>query len=166
MIPQGKAHRGRAACSGCACCQSREPCRPVSGARSSEAFRIREKVQRSGLWAVSWTWSAKMGCLRASQRAVVPPFVRTAEPLHFVCEVHEAGVLAHEGELDVARGAVAVLRHDEVGCAQVRTPVLLGLDLVHRAIDEHDDVGVLLDGARLSQVGKLRALLATHLDGT
>ena len=37
---------------------------------------------------------------------------------------------------------------------QVGAVFALGLDLVHASVDEHDDVGVLLDGAGLAQVGE------------
>ena len=70
---------------------------------------------------------------------------------------------ALEGQRDVARGAVTVLRDDQLGRAQVGAVFALGLDLVHASVDEHDDVGVLLDGARFAKVGQHRALLAAHL---
>ena len=39
--------------------------------------------------------------------------------------------------------------------------LLLGVGVV--AVDEHDDVGVLLDGARLAKVGELRSLVGARL---
>src|SRR5436309_7100569 len=71
-------------------------------------------------------------------------------------EVLEAGGLAQEDELDGAGLAVAVLGDD-----QLREPLVLfggGVDLV--AVDERHHVGVLLDRARLAQVGELRAVVA------
>src|SRR3954454_15322508 len=58
-------------------------------------------------------------------------------------EVGEQGVLLPERELDGVGGAGAVLRDDQLRDALVRLRVL---DVVLVAIDEHDDVGVLLDG--------------------
>src|SRR4051812_32870763 len=65
-----------------------------------------------------------------------------------VRHVDEAGVMALEGHDDVAHGAVAVLADDDVGLTRAR-----GLALVHvLAVDQHDDVGVLLQAAGLAQV--------------
>src|SRR3546814_9590672 len=41
----------------------------------------------------------------------------------------------------------------------------LALNVILVAVDEHDDVGVLLDRAGLAQVGELRALVLALLDG-
>src|SRR5690349_3188561 len=69
---------------------------------------------------------------------------------------HEARELALEGDADtgVVGRAGAVLGHDEVGLA-------LALDLsVHvRPMHQQDDVGVLLDGPGLAQVGELWLLV-------
>ena len=60
----------------------------------------------------------------------------------------------------VAEAAVAVLGDDHVG-----DPLALGLLVVVLvAVDEHDEVGVLLDRARLAQVGEHRALVRALLD--
>src|SRR5690606_4473059 len=58
-------------------------------------------------------------------------------------EVFKAGVLAEEGQPAGADGAVALLADDHLGDALVLG--ILVVDLV--AVDEQDDVGVLLDGA-------------------
>ena len=67
-------------------------------------------------------------------------------------EVHELGVALEEREHDVADRPVAVLGDDHVGLARA-----LGVAVVVLvAVDEHDDVGVLLDLPRLAQVRELR----------
>src|SRR3954468_15553949 len=70
-------------------------------------------------------------------------------------QAQEARVLALEGERHVPEAAVAVLGDDEVGLA--RAVGVLVVVLV--AVDEHDEVGVLLDLAGLAQVGEHRALV-------
>ena len=59
-----------------------------------------------------------------------------------------------------------MLSNDEFSGSPIGTAVGLGLHFVHGAVDEHNDVGVLFDGARFAEVGKHRALAATHLNGT
>src|SRR3954471_14422863 len=75
-------------------------------------------------------------------------------------EAQEPRVLTLEGERHVAEAAVAVLGDDEVGLA--RAVGVLVVVLV--AVDEHDEVGVLLDLAGLAQVGEHRALVGARLD--
>ena len=59
----------------------------------------------------------------------------------------ELGVLAEEGELHVAGGAVALLRDDDVGDALAR-----GVRVVDFfAIDEQDDVCILLEAPTLAR---------------
>src|SRR3954462_12890949 len=84
------------------------------------------------------------------------------ERLRRAREAEEARVLALEGQRDVAKAAVAVLGDDEVGLA--RAVGVLVVVLV--AVDEHDEVGVLLDLAGLTQVGEHRALVGARLDAT
>src|SRR6476620_9188021 len=76
-------------------------------------------------------------------------------------QVHELGKLAAEDELDPVDRAVAVLGDDELRDAR-----FLGLlrVVVLVAVDEHDEVRVLLDGAGLAQVGEDRALVGARLD--
>src|SRR5690606_11317964 len=83
--------------------------------------------------------------------------------LVFASGVFEAGVFGHENRLEAAGGAVALLGDDEfhrdgaAGALRLRVAV---------AVDEEDAVGVLLDGAGLAQVGKLRSPLALlHVAG-
>src|SRR3954469_20020337 len=77
-------------------------------------------------------------------------------------QAQEARVLALEGERHVAQAAVAVLGDDEVGLA--RAVGVLVVVLV--AVDEHHEVGVLLDLAGLAQVAQHRALVGARLDST
>src|SRR5688572_32707250 len=63
-------------------------------------------------------------------------------------QVVEPGQLAVEHGLDRADRAVALLADDHLGHATLGG--VLVVDLV--AVDERDEVGVLLDGARLAQV--------------
>src|SRR5690606_10485759 len=72
--------------------------------------------------------------------------------------VLESRVLADEGQRHVARGAVALLGEDELRLALLR---LLVVHLV--AVDEQHQVGVLLDRARLAQVGEFGLALAAAL---
>src|SRR3954467_204751 len=83
-----------------------------------------------------------------------------AEGLRRALQAQEAGVLALEGEGHVAQAAVAVLGDDQVGLT--RAVGVLVVVLV--AVDEHDEVGVLLDLAGLAQVGEHRALVGPRLD--
>src|SRR5262245_41703863 len=69
----------------------------------------------------------------------------------------ETGEAAAEHEADFVGGAVTLL-----GDLNLRLVALLGRSVQLRpvgTIDKHDDVGVLLDCARLAKVGKLRATL-------
>src|SRR5258708_1226210 len=70
-------------------------------------------------------------------------------------EVVEARVRGLEANLDPARGSVALLGDDELGDA-----ALVGVGLVVVvAVNEDDVVRVLLDGAALTQVRQLWALV-------
>src|SRR5262249_62039349 len=70
-----------------------------------------------------------------------------------VAELGERGL---EAEADRPGGPVAMLRDD-----QLRLPLLLRIRIV--AMDEHHDVGVLLEGARFTQVRELRSLVGPRL---
>src|SRR5689334_5026295 len=90
-------------------------------------------------------WSSLMRCARLRR------------PL----EAEEAGVLVLEGQWDVAQAAVSVLGDDQLRLAR---PVGRLREVVLVAVDEHDEVGVLLEVARLPQVGEHRALVGPRLD--
>src|SRR6185295_1753758 len=87
-------------------------------------------------------------------------------------EIAESGELLLEVELHDAGGAVALLGDDDLGLVvrllELDLPLgifgvvgarLLGAQVILVAIDEHYDVGVLLDRARFAEVGQLRALV-------
>ena len=78
-------------------------------------------------------------------------------------EVVEAGVLLVELELHVAGGSVAVLASMTSASPRLRSrpPGRSNLG----PVDEDDQVGVLLDGARVAQVGEDRLALAAALLG-
>src|SRR5690606_7455975 len=75
-------------------------------------------------------------------------------------EVGKLGVLANEFELHTAYGSVPVLGNDDLTHSLGRHAVFVNCDLVILGtVKEHDDVGVLFDGARLPQVRQLRTLV-------
>ena len=71
----------------------------------------------------------------------------------------EGGVLGQPLELHGAGLAVAVLGDDALG----QVVVLVAVVVVVVPVEEHDDVGVLLDGARLTQVGEHGPLVGAAL---
>src|SRR6218665_3189661 len=75
-------------------------------------------------------------------------------------QVLEARLVLLEEQLDRAGRAIALLADDDFG--HVRLLALFFLVVV--AVDEHDDVGILLDGAGLAQVGHQRAFVGALLD--
>src|ERR1700681_4871624 len=62
-----------------------------------------------------------------------------------------------EGQVNPADGTIALLADDEFGAA-FEVGIVLLVDLL--AEDEHDDVGVLLDGAGLAKVGEVGTVMA------
>jgi hypothetical protein len=74
-------------------------------------------------------------------------------------QTFEPGQHVQERQLDGAGGAVALLADDDLGHAGLLAGVL-GVVLV--AVDEHDDVGILLDGARFAQVAHHGALVGAR----
>ena len=80
------------------------------------------------------------------------------------CAVFEAREFVQPGELDVAGGAVALLADQEVGLAFHALAVFFVRLIELFAVDEHHDVGVLLDRARLAQVAELRLVVARGFD--
>ena len=77
-------------------------------------------------------------------------------------QVGELRVPLEERQLDRAGRPVAVLGEDQLGDA-LRVRLLAVVVLV--AVDEHHEVGVLLDRARLAEVGEHRPLVVALLDG-
>src|SRR5215212_2590402 len=100
-------------------------------------------------------WCAESSCLNALRGG------RAAAEVAFLVHVGELRVAAQEREDDLPDWAVAVLGDDDVRLART-LGLTLGVVLV--AIDEHDDVGVLLDLARLAQVRQQRLLVRSRLD--
>ena len=126
----------------------------------------------SGLWFTQWPpWGDSYLLRRTRQTAVrgVTAGTRTAAPPAAPTAagvVGEGHVVAEKDEREVAGRAVALLGDDDVGDA-----LALGLLVVELlAVEEDDDVGVLLDRARVAQVGQLRlaqlALALLRLRGT
>ena len=68
-------------------------------------------------------------------------------------EAHKAQPLGMEVELDFAHWAIAVLGDDKISDILELRIVWL---VVARPVDKGDNVGVLLNRARLTQVGQLR----------
>ena len=99
-------------------------------------------------------------CQRFGHQVLEPP---DAGIIVVVGELSELGV---EDQVDVGKRAVAVLGHDQLGHAHIGTVLAFGLHLARGTIDEHNDVGVLLDGARFAQVGQHGALIAALLDAS
>lgn len=65
-------------------------------------------------------------------------------------EIVESGVLAFETQFDIADGSVAVFADQYFGDS-----LLVAIGVVHFvAVDEGDDIRILLDGAGFPQVGK------------
>ena len=76
--------------------------------------------------------------------------------------VGEGRILADPLQLDRAGRAVAVFRNDDLSDVLVLALVIV----VIVAVDEHDDVRVLLDRARLTQIGQHGALVRPLLRST
>src|SRR5262245_59120124 len=74
----------------------------------------------------------------------------------------EGRVLRDEGELHHAGGAIALLADDHVGHAFVLFPLQA---IAVGPVQEEDEIGVLLEGARLAQIGELRLLTLPALHG-
>src|SRR5437016_9349821 len=117
---------------------------------------------------------------RRRNAAVQPQFASIAAvgQVAILREIAEARELAFELYFHGAGGAVALLADDDFGLAvhqrHVELPFfvfrrpdarLLICEVIFLAIDEYDDVGVLLDRTRFTQIGKLGTLVvaAFHL---
>ena len=82
----------------------------------------------------------------------------------FFVERHEAEKLGVEVEFDFADRAVAVFADDEFGDIRRYEIWFVHMVIVY-AVEKHDKVGVLLDGARFAEVGKDRAWVVATGDG-
>lgn len=81
----------------------------------------------------------------------------------YVDTVVESGVFGSERQRDIARGAIAVLGDYEFGGFRFAAAVDPGSCLLLGAIDEHNDVGVLIDGAPFMKVKKRGTLALQSL---
>src|SRR5437867_12480925 len=130
---------------------ARPPVRPTGS--SASVFHAPHASQRPPHFGCSAPQSV--------QRNTEPPLpLRTVEPRRRFARrvVVEARVFLLEEELHGPRGAVALFSDDEL-CEAFDVVVRLrvgGAVVELLAIDEAHDVGVLLDRARLPQVGELR----------
>ncbi|MNG25215.1 hypothetical protein D3C84_1100380 [compost metagenome] len=71
----------------------------------------------------------------------------------------KAGLLGHEQDPQKTGRTITVLADDQFGGAAIDA-----LGVVHLiAIDEQDQVGILLDGAGFTQISQYRALVAALL---
>ena len=73
----------------------------------------------------------------------------------------EAGELAQEGEGDFAGGAVTLLGDDQFGLAPLLGFLFIILGIVGGAVEESHDIGILLDGAGLTEIGDARLPVST-----
>src|SRR5262249_46038594 len=79
-------------------------------------------------------------------------------------EVLEARVLLDERELHRPDGAVALFAHDDLGGALgLLVRLAVGVAVLLLTVDEHHDVRVLLERARLAPVRELRAVIRARL---
>src|SRR5690554_1639771 len=105
--------------------------------------------------------SLREGLRRAGRAAA--PFAGSLRLLA-VRERLEARALLPEEELDDAGRAVALLADDQLRPAL--EPLLLrlhGRNVVLGTVQEHDQIGILLERAGLAQVGELRAVVGPLL---
>src|SRR3954462_13466202 len=74
-------------------------------------------------------------------------------------EVLEAGVGLVEIKIHKTGRTVALLADDDLGAALERIPVLVSRPVVSLlSVDDYHQIGVLLDSARVTEVGQLRPL--------
>ena len=78
---------------------------------------------------------------------------------------HKTEKLGVEVKFDLADGAVAVLGYKKLGNIS-RFVIVVILLVIIRAVEEHDEVGVLLDRAGLAEVGENGAGIVTAGDRT
>jgi len=80
--------------------------------------------------------------------------------LRLLVPVLEPCILRHKAEFHIINFTRTVFRHDKERQAAdvVAFGILAGVQIVFRTVYEADDVGILLDGAGLAEVGELGAL--------
>src|SRR5947207_13257982 len=80
--------------------------------------------------------------------------------LRFVVE--ELRDVVAEHEFEITDRSIALLRNDDLSDPRRRSVLVVSLI----AIDERDEIGVLLDRSRFAKVGELRTMIAHALLGT
>ena len=80
--------------------------------------------------------------------------------------VFEAGEFLAEGEGHVTGRAVALLGDDEVGFAFRLVFLFLSVGVILLPNEQADDIGVLLDAARLAQIAQTRPAFAVARCGS
>ena len=74
--------------------------------------------------------------------------------------VFKTGQIAAENHLNRAGRAITMFCDHQLGQVVLGTILLVGI----RAVNEHDDIGILFQAARFTQVGKDRFLIGTLFD--
>src|SRR5215475_7298611 len=90
------------------------------------------------------------------------PRQRAATGPALLLEAGELGIAADEGDVEVPDRAVAVLGDDHLGDPLLAVVGVVAV-VVLLAVEEHHEVGVLLDGAGLAEVGENRARVVALL---
>ena len=99
-------------------------------------------------------------CLRVASWLLEPLPARNALRVGFRSKgVRESRVLAVKGQSDGSGRTIAVFSDDDLGQSGVRRVLVV----VVVPIQEQDDVRVLLDGARFSEIGHDRSLVGALL---
>src|SRR5712692_4683390 len=134
---------------------ARPPVRPT--ASSTKVFHSPHASQRPAHFGCSAPHSVQ----RNTERALATARLGGRVPQRAVVE---AGEFALEVQRHEAGRAVALLTDEQLRQALDVVPVLVGRAVIHLgAVDEAHHVRVLLDRARLAQVGELRAVVAGAL---
>src|SRR3954463_440998 len=134
-----------------------EPCTrpPRSSARRCSSTTSSVARHNSQYRSAGNVWPRRTTCSVSNSRP--QPRQRAASGL-LLLEAGELGIAADEGDVEVADRSVAMLRDDHFGDALLRVVGVVAV-VVLLAVEEHDEVGVLLDRARLAQVGEHRPLV-------
>src|SRR5690606_13243632 len=140
------------------CLRGRRAASPARAPRRACSMRCRRDTAPA---------SAESRCRTRCRRSACAPSPCALRSLRPLAVRLEARALLAEEEAGGARGAVALLRDDQLRLAD--DALLLRLEVRHvvlGSVQKHDEVGVLLDRSRLSQVGKLRSMIGALLRRT
>src|SRR5690606_256660 len=111
--------------------------------------------------------SAESRCRTRCRRRACAPSPCALRSLRPLAVRLEARALLAEEEVDGARGAVALLRDDQLRLADDALLLRLGFrHSVPGSLQEHAAAGVRLDRSRLWRVGKLRSMIGALLRRT